>query len=193
MSGERQGRRARGLRDDEHALWKAVTRSIKPLRKLSPEPSAPSAASAAAEVALGPLPLRNPDARPGPVKAPAPPPLVPLERRLRQRIAKGHIEIERRLDLHGLTQREAHDALVHFLHAAHRQGVRLALVVTGKGGRADTRDPFAERGVLRRLVPQWLKGSELRALVVGFEPAHTGHGGEGALYVRLRRQRGESP
>jgi DNA-nicking Smr family endonuclease len=117
---------------------------------------------------------------------------VPLERRLRQRIAKGHVEIERRLDLHGLTQREAHDALVQFLHAAHRQDIRLALVVTGKGGRADHRDPFAERGVLRRLVPQWLQGSELRALVVGFEPAHVGHGGEGALYVRLRRQRGEA-
>jgi DNA-nicking Smr family endonuclease len=62
-------------------------------------------------------------------------------------------------------------------------------VVTGKGARGAERDPFSERGVLRRLVPQWLKAPEFRNLVVGFEAAHVGHGGVGALYVQLRRRR----
>jgi DNA-nicking Smr family endonuclease len=124
-----------------------------------------------------------------PAKMPAPPPLVPLERRLRQRLAKGSERIDRRLDLHGLTQREAHDALARFLRAAQAEGAKVVLVVTGKGGRAADRDPFVERGVLRRLVPQWLHAREFRNLVVGFDAAHVGHGGAGALYVRLRRRR----
>jgi DNA-nicking Smr family endonuclease len=189
MSEQRRVRRPRGLRDDEHALWKTVTRSIKPLRKVAPEADgSPAPAPQANPVAPSP-PLRAPVSRPAATQPANPPPLAPLERRMRQRLAKGQVAIERRLDLHGLTQREAHDALIHFLHAAQREDARIALVVTGKGVRSAARDPFAERGVLRRLVPQWLKGPELRALVVGFEPAHVGHGGEGALYVRLRRKR----
>ena len=89
------------------------------------------------------------------------------------------------MDLHGLTQSEAHGALLHFLHAASARGARLVLIITGKGGRGD-----GERGVLRRQVPQWLALPDLRDLVVGFEDAHVAHGGEGALYVRLRRRRG---
>src|SRR5262249_39337291 len=125
-----------------------------------------------------------------PTPAPPPPPLAPLERRLRQRLARGSETIDRRLDLHGLTQREAHAALAHFLRASQTHGVRIVLVVTGKGARDAGGDPFAERGVLRRLGPQWLAAAEFRSLVVGFEAAHLGHGGEGALYVRLRRRRG---
>ncbi len=96
--------------------------------------------------------------------------------------------IDRRLDLHGLTQRQAHDALRGFIRAAQAEGARIVLVVTGKGAR-EGGDPFAERGVLRRVVPQWLKSTEFRPLVVAFETATIGHGGEGALYVRLRRPR----
>ena len=88
------------------------------------------------------------------------------------------------IDLHGKTQREAHAALVRFLRRAQREGARFVLVITGKGvrGSAD-----GERGVLRRQVPLWLQLPELRAYVVGFEAAHVGHGGEGALYVRIRK------
>jgi DNA-nicking Smr family endonuclease len=193
MIGVRNPRRLRRLSADEHTLWRAVTREIKPLHGArasegepllddasASEPSVERAAAAERSAAHAPPP------RPA---ASTPPPLAPLERRLRQRLAKGHAAIERRLDLHGLTQREAHDALVHFLSSAHAHGARVVLVVTGKGGRGE-RDPFVERGVLRRLVPQWLNTPELRRLVVGFEPAHVGHGGDGALYVRLRRSRG---
>ncbi len=85
--------------------------------------------------------------------------------------------------MHGLTQAQAHSALLHFLHDAHAREARLVLVITGKGRGGET-------GVLRRQVPQWLGLPEFRSLVVGFEDAHVTHGGEGALYVRLRRARG---
>jgi DNA-nicking Smr family endonuclease len=90
------------------------------------------------------------------------------------------------VDLHGLTLAEAHDLLARFLRAASAQGARVVLVITGKGGPAG---PERERGVLRRQVPLWLKAPVLRDLVIGFAAAHGSHGGEGALYVRLRRRR----
>jgi DNA-nicking Smr family endonuclease len=112
----------------------------------------------------------------------APPRLVPIDRRARQKLARGRDAIDARLDLHGRTQAQAHAALARFLRKAQTDGARYVLVVTGKG-----RDP--EGGVLRRQVPLWLEQSEFRSLVVGFDTAHTGHGGEGALYVRVRRRR----
>ncbi len=112
---------------------------------------------------------------------PAPPPLAPLGRRMRQRVARGREAIDARFDLHGLTQSEAHAALLHFLRTASARGHRLVLVITGKGRRN------GEGGVLRRQVPQWLALPEFRSFVVGFEDAHIAHGGEGALYVRLRK------
>jgi DNA-nicking Smr family endonuclease len=101
---------------------------------------------------------------------------------MKQRVARGKQAIDARLDLHGLTQAEAHAALLRFLRAAHARDARLVLVITGKGKQGD-----GERGVLRRQVPQWLGLPEFRTLVVGFEDAHIAHGGEGALYVRVRR------
>jgi len=184
-------RRPRALSAEEHTLWTTITRTIKPLKPrpllddahaptLSDRPADRPATSAAVAA-----PMRARPARP-----PSPPAPAPLERRLRQRIAKGHEPILRRLDLHGFTQREAHDRLAHFLRAAQADGLKVVLVVTGKGARDAERDPFVERGVLRRVVPQWLHAPEFRSLVVGFDAAHVAHGGEGALYVRLRRRRG---
>jgi len=106
---------------------------------------------------------------------------------MRARVAGGKEVIEARLDLHGLTQSEAHAALIHFLRSASARGTRLVLVITGKGQRADG---DGERGVLRRQVPHWLRLPEFRVFVIGFEQAHISHGGEGALYVRLRRSGG---
>jgi DNA-nicking Smr family endonuclease len=103
-------------------------------------------------------------------------------------VARGNEPIDARLDLHGYTQARAHAALLAFLQRAQRDGARVALVVTGKGsGRGDA--SASERGVLKRQVPIWLALPEFRPFVLGFEAAHVGHGGEGALYVRLRRQR----
>src|SRR5262249_5629946 len=187
MSSERNRPHARSLSADEHRLWTAVTRAIKPLKPIpiDPPPDLFHAAPPAEEKPAPPPVPVVPQARNN-----APPPLAPFDRRFRQRLPSGTERLQRRLDLHGCTQREAHDALVHFLRGAQAEGHKVVLVVTGKGQRNAAGDPFVERGVLRRLVPQWLKAPEFREVVVGFDAAHVGHGGEGALYVRLRRRRG---
>ena len=90
-----------------------------------------------------------------------------------------------------MTQQQAHAALLRFLHRAQASGAKTALVVTGKGLRKSSSgaeyDADSRPGVLKRQVPMWLALPEFRPLVVGFDDAHVGHGGEGALYVRLRR------
>ena len=99
---------------------------------------------------------------------------------MKSRVAKGKHAIDARLDLHGFTQHEAHSILLRFLRSAHDRDARLVLVITGKGR-------GGEIGVLRRQVPQWLGLPEFRSIVVGFEDAAIAHGGEGALYIRVRR------
>jgi DNA-nicking Smr family endonuclease len=177
MSAE--GRRGkRGLRKDERALWKAVTQRIAPLRTLpADEESADAAAepiAPAPSIAVAPKSAKS-------SKPKAPPALAPLGRRLKQRVARGREEIGGRLDLHGFTQAEAHGALLQFLQRAQAKGAKTVIVITGKGGRG------GGEGVLKRQVPLWLSLPEFRALVIGFEDAHRIHGGEGALYVRLRK------
>jgi DNA-nicking Smr family endonuclease len=181
-------RRKRSLSEEERALWEDVARQIKPLRK-KPRAAKPQAVSADAETPVAAKPAAP--ARPlPPAKAPRPvkpqtPPLAPLGRRERSQLSRGRKEIEARLDLHGMTQTRAHLALSGFLQRAHSNGLTFVLVITGKGKMGAE----AERGVLRRQVPQWLNLPEFRNLVVGFEEAHIGHGGEGALYVRIRRSK----
>ena len=182
--------RRRQLSDDERALWKTFARSITPLRSpvksAAPpiEPPVTSPVKPRAEhsaVAARQMPTSKS------------PPLAPLDRRLKQRVARGREPIEARLDLHGMTQTRAHGALLRFLRRAQSDGAKIVLVVTGKGSggrsRSGEHDDDRERGVLRRQVPMWLALPEFRLLVVGFDDAHVGHGGEGALYVRLRRAR----
>ena len=115
----------------------------------------------------------------------ATPHLPQLDRRTKQRIVRGTDSIDARIDLHGRTQNDAHEALLHFLRRAQADGAKIVLVITGKG----TGDATRERGVLRRQVPLWLSLPEFRTHVVGIENAHVSHGGEGALYVRLRKAR----
>jgi DNA-nicking Smr family endonuclease len=181
--------RRRPLNDEERALWTGFVRSITPLQR-SPETATPSAGADAGETASASV---RQTARPDGSPVKKAPPLAPLGRRLKQRVARGREPIDARLDLHGFTQEEAHAALLRFLRRAQADGAKIALVVTGKGtGKVpDMRAHSAvtERGVLRRQVPMWLSLPEFRPFVVGFEDAHVGHGGKGALYVRLRRIR----
>ena len=185
-------RRKRSLSEEERALWESVARQAKPLRKRhrSPKPedvAQPTETPVAAKPEASSkslLPAKVPRA-PKPVVS-APPPLAPLGRRERSHLSRGRKEIEARLDLHGMTQTRAHRALSGFLQRAHSDGLTFVLVITGKGR---TVGAESERGVLRRQVPLWLNLPEFRTLVVGFEEAHIGHGGEGALYVRIRRSR----
>jgi DNA-nicking Smr family endonuclease len=121
---------------------------------------------------------------------PPPPPLAPLDRRTLTALRRGSRKVDAVLDLHGMRQDQAHGALLHFLHRAQAQGHGLVLVITGKGGAGAAGHLFEERGVLRRVVPHWLRLADLRSLVLGFEESSPHHGGSGALYVRLRRKRG---
>ena len=178
-------RRKRSLSEEERKLWESVARQVKPLRA---SPRLPRSHAVEAE-----SPERVPVAPPrppSPLKVASPqkpqvPPLAPIGRRERAQLSRGKREIDARIDLHGMTQTRAHRALLGFLQRAHHEGFTFVLVITGKGKIGAESD----RGVLRRQVPHWLALPEFRALVVGFEEAHIGHGGEGALYVRVRRAR----
>jgi DNA-nicking Smr family endonuclease len=179
------------LSTEERELWAKITRSVAPLRHRRPSAAAaaipaspgPSARKAHAPAAVRTAPVTRAGAgKPSPTQAS---PLESLDRRLKQRLARGTQTIDGRLDLHGKTQNEAHAALIRFLRRAQRDGARFVLVITGKGGRG--RDAGEGGGVLKRQVPLWLHLPDLRPYVAGFETAHVGHGGEGALYVRIRK------
>jgi DNA-nicking Smr family endonuclease len=188
--------RLRRLSPEEIDLWLAVTKSVSPLPGTRSAPPAAAEKSSSATQTSEPSagnPKANGVARPNPIAAnPAPalrppaPQIVPLEQRLRQKLARGRAAPDAAIDLHGLRSHEAHGALYQFLHRAQLDGAKLVLVVTGKGERdgAGEREP----GVLRRSVPHWLRGAEYHSIVVGFEEASRPHGGAGALYVRLRRR-----
>jgi DNA-nicking Smr family endonuclease len=116
------------------------------------------------------------------------PPLTPgenpagLDRRSAERMKKGEMVIDGRLDLHGLTQDLAHAELLAFIGRAWDAGRRCVLVITGKGGRPGP-------GILKAQVPRWLNQSPLRERVLGFSHARPKDGGDGALYVLIRRRR----
>lgn len=178
--------RARRLSAEEKALWHAVAKSTRPLRR-GKQPVSDEGLLTGTEPQDVPAQTKSRNVQvPAAAAARVAPPLAPLGRRERSQLAKGRKPIDARLDLHGMTQARAHRRLTAFLQRAHSEGATFVLVITGKG-RASAGE--GERGILRRQVPLWLALPDLRSLVVGFEEAHIGHGGEGALYVRLRRVR----
>lgn len=204
--------RKRDLNPEERALWAHVARQVTPLHPVSapepaplPEPAAPAVPEPSPAAKEDPAPPRAARVK----KPPAPPPPIPLatlEPKTRRRLSRG-AEVDARLDLHGLTQAAAHQRLRLFLMEAQVLGYSVVLVITGKGetlklgagfegglmagrgGRGLLEPAYGEeRGVLRRAVPHWLASPDMRAVVVGFEGAARRHGGEGALYVRIRRR-----
>jgi DNA-nicking Smr family endonuclease len=217
--------KSRPLGEDDAALWRQVSRTVAPLPRAKPRvpevednheplPSADQGVKRAAGRAVrggaahGASPKQAGSTSPSPPRAkvhhtqtphvPKPSSVQPaFDRRQTRRIAKGHVEIDARIDLHGLTQNVAHARLVSFLSRAAGDGMRLVLVITGKGSGWRSRDaaPLAvgradgEPGVLRRNVPRWLAEPGLRQIVSGFGPAARHHGGDGAFYVQLRRRR----
>lgn len=182
-------RRKRALSREEAELWESVAKQAKPLRRRSRPAKGSLELAQETSADERSLPSLKPPVavKKIPVPPPAPPPpLAPLGRRERSQLSRGRKDIDARLDLHGMTQTRAHRVLLSFLHHAQADGMSFVLVITGKG---HTVGAESERGVLRRQVPQWLGLPEFRSLVIGFEEAHIGHGGEGALYVRMRRAR----
>lgn len=198
--GGKPDRSGRRVTPDEAALWRHATHS---LDKVKAKPRV-TAHAATAE----PPPPKRASAEPAkpaaPPKASAPPraatgrrtaPLAEFDRRAFRQVATGKVAIDARLDLHGLQQGDAHGRLRAFLLDSQAKGHRMVLVITGKGSEVETGDHLArmlgrqERGVLRRSVPQWLERPELRAIVLSYTAASLRHGGDGALYVRLRKTR----
>lgn len=185
----------KGLSKEDRILWGKVARSVTPLAGRGSDAEAFGEREDFA-LLLDPRdgPARHPPAAepdPSPPPQPARPKPAENQHRIdaqtRGKLAKGRLPIEGKVDLHGMTQSEAHALLLSFLHRAYAGGRRHVLVVTGKGS------SLGSEGVLRRAVPAWLSTPPFRALVSGHEPAARHHGGAGALYVRLRRPGGGQP
>lgn len=196
------------LSEEERALWNHVANNLKPLKGkrqrvlVRKEEAAPQRPADDGHGSPAKREVAPPEAAPAKAQPQRQvPPLSDLDRRKTRAIGSGKVDIEGRIDLHGMRQSEAHSALHRFLIGAHAKGKRWVLVITGKGAPldrslnrtmapADDYEPGGEpRGVLRRNVPRWLDEPELRAIVVGYSTAAIRHGGEGALYVQLRKRR----
>jgi len=179
----------RHLDGEDRALWRRVTETVKPLHKSPPDPEPEKPAEPARPMNKKPAPQTAPSYVTKPSQPKPAPSLSPIDKKLTRRIARGARAVDGKVDLHGLTQREAHARLLSYLQMARARGDRLVLVVTGKGKLEGASEWWEEgtRGVLRRSVPEWLATPPFRVMVVGFERAHARKGGDGALYVQLRR------
>lgn len=196
--------RHRPLRPEEEEIWLAVTRSVTPMHRkptsfLSQDahPSPPETA-APLQHAHPRLPLfrlgEKNRAKPSHDLAPsisdglAAAPLQ-MDAKTHGKMTRGKLSPEARLDLHGMTLAQAHPELIHFILNAQSAGMRLVLVITGKGKRRDDTGPIPQRmGALRHQVPQWLRMAPLGPAVLQVTEAHLKHGGSGAYYVYLRRR-----
>ncbi|WP_099867193.1 Smr/MutS family protein [Pararhizobium haloflavum] len=198
-------RRRKELTNEDRSLWASVAKTTRPLpgrmeRLMASSASRPSSSTEASGAAKedAPAPLteamrkalaqsfqspradqqtslaKGPSAKSGP---------SPIERPVQRKLARGRLPLEARIDLHGLDQATAHARLLGFVERAHSDGLRHVLVITGKGA------SFGSEGALKRSVPHWLAKSEFSRLVSGYEQASRGHGGEGALYIRLKKKR----
>jgi DNA-nicking Smr family endonuclease len=181
----------------DHALWEEVKRSIKPLglkstRRAASRLGKPAEITTTQHIITY---VAEQMVRRRPVNE-SPPPLAQMDRRTAQRLSRGQIDPEARLDLHGEGVETARIKLLHFLSAERHQGSRIVLVISGKGASPYARHTLhgtshfhapEREGRLRREVPLWLHEESFRLHVVGFQPAHPKHGGGGAFYVRLRK------
>lgn len=172
----------RPIRPEEQKLWSLVASTVHPLpgRRLEP-PAARAPAPPAAGKTQDPA-ARIPVTEAKPPTRPPHPWLGPegIEPGRKRRIVRERDPIGAHIDLHGLDQDRARPALFAFVRQAQAEGLRAVLVITGKGTRGD--------GVLRRRVPEWLADPALREVVAGISEAHRRHGGEGALYIALKRK-----
>ncbi len=179
-------RRPRHPNPDELRLWRQVAGTVTPIGRDTATPIETTPAAGRTEKVKAKAATAAPRVGSTP-PAGAKPAGTGIDQRLRGKAVRGRVAIDARVDLHGMTQAAAHRRLAAFLHQAQAGGARLVLVITGKGR---TAAPGEARGVLRRAVPQWLGSAEFRPFVVGFGEAGRRHGGEGALYVHIRRPHG---
>jgi DNA-nicking Smr family endonuclease len=195
-------RRPRGLTPEERELWSRVARSAHALhpdmpRRAADTPGHPHPKKAHPPAVLPPFrigdaaaPMRSGVARIASIGEELAARPVRMDARAHREMSRGRVAPEARIDLHGMTLTEAQPDLVRFVLSAHARGHRLILVITGKGKRRDDPGPIPARvGALRHQVPHWLSSPPLSAIVLQVATAHLKHGGEGAYYVYLRRNR----
>ncbi|MCP2680030.1 Smr/MutS family protein [Maricaulaceae bacterium NA33B04] len=182
----------RPLSAEEHELWRRTAKGFKPLDesrlKRLEDPAPPSSKS---DLMRQSAPLKDGAG----YRDPAPVKRTPVDRGSEKKIRRGRVEIEARIDLHGMTQKKARSQLLNFLRRAHENGCRQVLVITGKGAGARAIDqrrfePWnpedrALPGVLRRSFTQWMDDPAFASLVSGYAESHRRHGGSGAFYVML--------
>ncbi|MDF3024599.1 MAG: hypothetical protein K0R10_1960 [Alphaproteobacteria bacterium] len=173
----------KGKSGEDEELWQRVAASVRPLRK---KPVTPKAELPKAKPSRAKIPVKTPEIAPAPLRAPRNMPLPPapvkaFDKGEEQKLRKGPDSLDGRIDLHGMTQAEAYAALHRFIRASAKAGRRTLLVITGKGR--------VGGGVLRRQLPLWLEDGELRGLVLAFTPAKQKDGGDGAFYIKLRKDK----
>lgn len=187
--------RRRVLHPDELEIWRSVARSAKPLHKtpiLQPQTDVPAPI---AEFQPAPLaPTAVPRFQIGQAIKTVPqgiiaakPPALRMDAKTHAKMKRGKLSPEARIDLHGMTVAQAHPALIGFVLNAYTSGLRLVLVITGKG-KAKGEYAAHNMGVLRQQVPHWLHMAPLAPHILQVTEAHATHGGGGALYVYLRRR-----
>ncbi len=177
-----------GLTPEDRRIWARVTGTVTPAKARKAARVMVAASAEAPPVPRTAAPLAKTPTRPAPVAAAAAPPSAQrarghpeeLEPRRQRRLARERDPIEARIDLHGYGRFQAQDALTAFLAGAQARGYRSVLVITGQGRRGGS-------GVIRASVHEWLQAPALRGVVSGFAPAARHHGGDGALYVTIRR------
>ncbi len=182
-----------GLTPDDLALWRLFTHDIEPLHDID--------WGALEEFAQQSKDQKKPVVTETAVLSPIrPSPSLPaggaqIDRRTEEKIRRGKMDTDARIDLHGHTQERAYDALRDFITASHRRGLRCVLVITGKGrsGVNDDNEWRFNDGVLRARLPEWLSMPPLSTLTLKYFPAQPKDGGDGAFYVYLRRTRDYSP
>lgn len=177
--------------NQNNSLWEQVTKNITPLKgkniadkQKTPTQNAESAPKTNKSQTHAPTQTKDTYTSPE-IKS------TETDHRTSQRLKRGKFPIEGRLDLHGKTQNEAYDSLLNFIPSAYHQGKRCVLIITGKGGRQESGASLltSKIGILKQKTPEWLTTPPLNAYVLKIETARPNHGGEGALYVLLRRER----
>lgn len=186
-------RKPRGLNPEEQALWSKVTETAVPIRTSQTlfvdAPSVISRPVRQPQTPIAPFKIGK-AAKPAQAALPKPATPIAMDKKAFTKMKRGKMSPDAKIDLHGMTQDEAHPALINTLLNAHAAGKRLVLVVTGKGKARDDGGPIPVRtGVLKHAVPQWLNQTPLKQIILQTNQASQSHGGSGALYVYLRRQR----
>ena len=187
----------RGLSEEDRTLWQQVAKTTTPLHRPKQMMPGPALQPKVADIQTGSTPtFQVPSFRVGQTATVAAErvkgttPHSPIDRKKLVRLKRGKLKPESRIDLHGMTQDVAHQALNRFILQSSDAGLRVVLVITGKGRPRPDFGPIPEQpGILRRNVPIWLRSGLLAPVVLDVVEAHRSHGGGGAFYVYLRARR----